>query len=114
MKQLFKPLFFIFLVVLLFACEDRTPAEHLIPEWIKPRLIELENSGDCFGCTLQQSTYNGEFYYHLYCSYWSCSHCEVYRYNGSLVEWSEEFPLSDWLENRTQLDILWQCGDELE
>ena len=55
-----------------------------------------------------------EFYYHLYCSYWSCSHCEVYSYDGTLVEWSEEFPLSNWLENRTQLDILWQCGDELE
>lgn len=109
-----KLLILLFVAIVVTSCENREPAEHLIPEWINPRLIELENTDACHGCTLQQSTYNDEFYYHLYCSYWSCSHCEVYRYDGTLVEWSEDFPLSDWLENRTQLNILWQCGDELE
>lgn len=114
MKRSLQLSLFFFAIILLFSCKEREPVEPRIPDWLKPRLEELENSGDCNGCTVQQSTYKGEYYYHLYCSYWSCSHCEVYYYNGTLVEWSEEFPLGNWLENRTKIDILWQCGDEIE
>lgn len=96
------------------SCQDREPDPLVIPDAIKPRLEELSNSGECHGCTVQQSIYNDEYYYHLYCSYWSCSHCEVYHHDGTLVEWSEEFTLSEWLENRHQMVILWECGDELE
>lgn len=103
--------FLLFLIA--FSCENREPAEPTIPDWLKPRLEELVKSGDCHGCTLQQSTYNEGLYYHLYCSYWSCSHCEVYDEDGNLIEWSNEFPLSNWLENRTKLVILWQCGDPM-
>lgn len=109
-----KKFFFILVVFIVsISCEDRTPVEPTIPNWLEPRLEELENSGECYGCTVQQSTYNDELFYHLYCSYWSCSHCEVYHFNGTLVEWSEEFSLGDWLENRQQISILWECGDEL-
>ncbi len=97
----------------LVSCEDRSVNEPTIPDWLKPRLEELETSGVCLGCTVQRSTYNNEYFYDVYCSYWSCLYCEVYSNDGTVVEWSESFPLSDWLENRTRLLILWECGDEL-
>lgn len=107
-------LLLLFIAVTIVSCEDREPEEHIIPNWLKLRLQELESSGDCHGCTVQRSTYKEEIFYHLYCSHWSCSHCEVYRYGGVLVEWGEEFPLSEWLTERKKIEILWQCGDTLE
>jgi hypothetical protein len=102
-----------FIVISAVSCENREQAPKIVPSWLQPRLEELENSGNCYGCSVQRSTYENEYYYHLYCSYWSCSHCEVYRQDGTIVEWSEEFPLSSWLEKRQQVILIWKCGDEI-
>lgn len=99
----------IFFLFFLISCEEKEQVEYNIPNWLKQRLETMESSDSCTGCTVQRSTYNKEYYYHLYCSHWSCSHCEVYRYDGTLVEWGEKLSLAEWLENRTQLEILWEC-----
>lgn len=106
-------LLFILLAVLVFvSCENREPDPVIVPDWLELRLIELENSGDCYGCTVQRWTYKEEFFYHLYCSYWSCSDCEIYRYDGSLVDW-ELIDHVDFDANKARPEIIWQCGDEL-
>ncbi len=109
-----RKLIYISLFVISFvSCENREPENPEIPSWLLPRLTELSDSTSCEGCTLQRSTFNSLYYYDLYCNTSSCVYCEVYDYRGDLVEWGEDFPLSDWLENRTKVIILWECGDEL-
>jgi len=108
-----KALLIFFLGLALFSCENREPNPIVVPDWIKPRLQELENSGDCFGCTVQRWTYNDEFFYHVYCGYWSCSDCEIYHYNGDLVVWGEDIDPVDFNANKSRPKIIWECGDDL-
>ena len=109
-----KKFFYIFFLLLAFvSCEDREPDPVLVPEWLKPRLEELENSGDCFSCSVQRWTYNDEFFYHVYCGYWSCLECEVYRYNGDLVTWDGDVDHAGFTQNKRRPMKIWECGDEL-
>ncbi|WP_320110753.1 hypothetical protein [Draconibacterium orientale] len=110
-----RKLFYIMLFFLaLLSCEDREPEPIVVPNWLKPRLVELENSGECYGCRVQRWTYNGEYFYHLYCDYWSCSNCEVYKSNGTLVEWGVTADPVDFEANKYRPTIVWECGDELD
>jgi len=103
----------LFLVVAFVACEDREPDPIIVPEWLKSRLLELENSGDCYDCKVQRWTYNEEFFYHVYCGHWSCLECEIYRYNGDLVTWVDDIDHADFAENKGRPLVIWKCGDEL-
>lgn len=103
-------LFFVALTIL--SCEEREPDPILVPEWLHPRLQELEAGGDCFGCTVQRWTYNEEYFYHLYCSYWSCSDCEIYHHDGRPVDW-ELIDRVDFNANKYRPVKVWECGDEL-
>ncbi|MCY1720292.1 hypothetical protein OU798_08050 [Prolixibacteraceae bacterium Z1-6] len=111
LKSLFFYVLFVFAIV---SCEDRTPEEVVVPSWLTPRLIELEESGDCFGCTVQRWTYKNEYFYHLYCGFWSCLDCEVYRVNGDHVVWGEDIDHADYDQNKHRPVKIWECGDELE
>jgi len=102
-----------FLAFFLINCEERETEEVIIPAWMKVRLTELQESGECNGCILQRWTYNEQYYYHLYCSYWSCSNCEVYRYNGDKVVWGEFIDPADYEQNKHRPIKLWECGDEI-
>ncbi|QIA09781.1 hypothetical protein [Draconibacterium halophilum] len=108
-----KALLMLFLGLALVSCEDREPEPILIPEWLKPRLTELESSGECYGCQVQRWSYNEEYFYHLYCGYWSCSDCEVYHYDGRRVEWGATADPVDFNENKHRPVLVWECGDEL-
>ncbi|MEN8117771.1 MAG: hypothetical protein ABFS16_12370 [Bacteroidota bacterium] len=109
MKQTIKLLYLAsFLSLLFISCEERVPAEVVIPAWLQPRIEELESSEHCNICEVQRSTYLEEHYFHVYCGHWSCMYCEVYHYDGRLVDW-EETSLTDFLENRTNLKIIWEC-----
>ena len=101
------------LAIVVVSCEDREPEAVIVPEWLKPRLEELENSGNCFGCQVQRWTYNDEYFYHVYCGYWSCSNCEIYNYNGDLVVWGEGIDHLDFDNNKKRPIKVWECGDEL-
>ncbi|HPF52860.1 MAG TPA: hypothetical protein PK335_14865 [Draconibacterium sp.] len=98
------------LFVLLISCQDREAAPVTIPVWLEPRIQELEASG-CYGCSVTRYTYNDEFYYHVYCNYWSCSNCETYHYNGDLVDWSVT-SYADFYQNKTRPIILWECAKD--
>ncbi len=109
-----KKIFYILVLVMAFvSCENREPLTVETPEWLTPRLLELENSGDCHGCTVQRWTYDDQFYYHVYCSYWSCLDCEVYHYDGKLVVWGETVDQADYEANKHRPEKIWECGDEL-
>lgn len=109
-----KFLYISLIIVALLACEDREPEPIIVPEWIEPRLAELENSGECDGCQVQRWTYNEEYFYVLYCSYWSCLNCEVYHYDGTLVEWGETVDPVDFDINKHRPIKIWECDDELD
>lgn len=106
-------LFLNILIVAFISCEDREPDPIIVPEWLKPRLEELEDSGNCFDCKVQRWNYNDEFFYTVYCGFWSCAECEVYRYNGDLVTWVDDIDHADYAQKKDRPLIVWKCGDEL-
>lgn len=106
MNRVFIVVVFILLVC---ACEEREVQDPQVPEWLQPRVTELENSGECFGCTLRRITFQDRFYFHIYCSYWSCSHCEVYEEDGTLVDW-KKMDFNEFLTEQTSPVILWECA----
>ena len=61
------------------SCEKEDTPNTEIPEWLQPRIEELENFDFCFDCSLTQITYQDEYYYHIYCGLWSCMYCELYQ-----------------------------------
>lgn len=98
------------LLFLFISCnEDETPQKE-IPEWIQPIIENLDNSGECYGCSLAEINYNNKTYYHLYCSYWSCMYCNLYDSNGNTVEWETE-DFSSFLTNKSDDVVIWRCGD---
>ncbi|WP_303921760.1 hypothetical protein [Draconibacterium sediminis] len=109
-----KLLYIALFIVAMLACEDREPEPIIVPSWMKAQLAELEDSGNCYGCRVQRWTYNEEYFYHLYCDYWSCSNCEVYHNNGTLVEWGVTVDPVDFDSLKYRPTIVWECGDELE
>lgn len=109
MKRL---IFIAFLFLAFVACEDREPEPVIVPDWLKPRLTEFESSEDCMACKVQRWTYKEEYFYRVYCSYWSCLDCEIYRYDGTLVDWTL-IDHADFDANKSRPMIIWECGDEL-
>ena len=97
-------------ILIAFSCEDEIQPRNtpIIPVWLETRIAELEAESNCNGCVAKQINIEQEIYYHVYCNHWSCSHCEVYMPDGSLVNWEEQ-SLSDFLQNQTRSIILWKC-----
>ncbi|WP_347838899.1 hypothetical protein [uncultured Draconibacterium sp.] len=109
-----RKIFYISLfIVALVACEDREPEPIIVPNWLKPQLSELESSGNCVGCRVQRWTYNEEYFYHLYCDYWSCLDCVMFHYDGTPVEWGVTVDQADFYDKRHRPQLIWECGDEL-
>lgn len=98
------------LILALAACEDREPQPITTPVWLESRIAELESS-ECPGCNIQRYTYNEEYYYHVYCNFWSCSDCEIYNYNGAEVDW-EIIDKADFMQNKQRPILIWECKIE--
>jgi hypothetical protein len=99
-----------FLLLLFISCEKEESLNTEVPEWLQPELEELEKSGKCYDCSVTRITFENEFYYHLYCGYWSCRYCKLYNKNGKLVDWSDT-KFSDFLENEKDETVIWYCSD---
>lgn len=98
--------------IALSACEDREPEKLVVPDALKSRLIELEQSGNCNNCLLQRWTYKEDYYYHLNCGDSPCLDCEVYLFDGTLVDWTKVDRV-DYEANKHRPEKIWECGDEL-
>lgn len=110
-----QKLFYIALfIVALMACEDREPEPIFVPNWIKPQLVELENSGSCNGCKVQRWTYNEEYIYYFYCDDQSCLDCGYFHYDGTSIEWGVTVDHADFDANKHRPVLVWECGDELD
>ena len=100
-----------FLAVILFliSCQKEEVVVSQVPDWFVPIIQNLENSGQCFDCSITRITYNNKTYYHLYCGLWSCMYCNLFDSQGNLVEWKEgEF--DDFLKNKKDDTVIWQCN----
>ncbi len=100
--------FISFLFIFLVSCEKEETPNSEIPEWLEPRIEELENSKLCWGCSITRYTYHNEFYYNIYCGYMSCFFCELYDDNGELV--CEDFDFEDFIANKKDEVIIWGCS----
>jgi len=101
--------FLVLFSAFLFSCDKDESPNPEIPNWIKPRIEELENSGQCFGCNVTRYTYKNEYYYSVYCGYWSCMFCEVYNSTGQNLQELDNFAFEDFISNRNNEIILWSC-----
>ncbi len=109
-----KPIIiFSFLFLFILACKkEETHVNKDIPDWLLPKIESLENSGHCYDCSVTRITFNEEFYYHLYCGYWSCMYCQLYDKNGKLIDWANE-KYSDFISKKKDEIVIWKC-DGLE
>ena len=106
MKNLYLILF---LLIFIASCEKEDTPNIEIPDWLQPRIEEIENSEHCFDCSLTRITYQKEYYYNIYCLYSSCAYCELYSDNGKLVREIEGFNFEDFLTNKKDEVVLWSC-----
>ncbi|MBN1820972.1 MAG: hypothetical protein JXR31_09165 [Prolixibacteraceae bacterium] len=102
---------FLTLLFFAFSCGNNESEDDLLNEELPVWLSEIVNSNEeCYSCFVTKYSYNNNFYYHYYCGYWSCSHCRIYNDKGELVYGTID--LADFLENSSEIGIIWQCpGD---
>lgn len=107
-----KPYFLLLLIVIIFcSCSKDEISESEIPEWLEPRIEELENTEQhCWSCNITRYTYNDEFYYNIYCGYWSCMYCKFYNSEGTLVSELSEFDFNNFIANKQGEIIIWECA----
>ena len=105
-----KSVLLIIFILLIVSCDKEESPSPEVPDFLRPQIEELENSGECYGCTITKISYNNSFYYHLYCGYWSCMYCNLYDNKGDQVQWAQE-EFSDFLEHKTDEEVIWKCGD---
>jgi len=104
-----RKLHFILIILLLsIACEKREAAPVETPDWLQPRIEELEATG-CDGCSIIRYTYKEEFFYQVLCNSWSCIDCELYHYNGDPVVWGEYMNHADFDQNKDRPIKIWEC-----
>lgn len=109
MKPFYLILIFAFF---LFSCDKDEIPDSEIPEWLEPRIEELKTSEQhCWSCNITRYKYNDNYYYNVYCGYWSCMFCEFYDSNGKLVDESEDFNFEDFLTNKKEETIIWSCSN---
>ena len=97
-----------FFAFLFFSCNKEEATETTIPEWFWPAIEELEKSGDCYGCSITQITYEKCTYYNLYCGFWSCMYCNLFDSEGNHINWeTEEF--NKFLSEKKDERIIWEC-----
>lgn len=105
-------LFLISTFLLLFiSCKKEESQVAEVPEWFLPQIAELENSNQCFGCTITMITYNSATYYDLYCSYWSSLYQHLYDSEGNQIEWDNIEDFNDFIAHKRDEKIIWKCGD---
>ena len=101
------------LLFLFISCEkEETPVAE-VPEWFRPQIEEMENSNQCFGCTITKLTYKDSTYYDLYCSYWSTRYRHLYDSEGNHIEWDNIEDFNDFYANKKDETIIWKCGDKI-
>jgi hypothetical protein len=106
-----KSIFILFLFSLFFfSCNKEETPEPEIPQWLNTKIEEFENTEQhCWSCEITRYTYNNEFYYNLYCSYWSCMFCQFYNQNGQLVSEIETFDFEDFNSSSKDEKVIWNC-----
>lgn len=97
-----------FLFIFIVSCEKEETVNSDIPEWLEPRIEELENSDLCEICSISKSIFQNKPYYHVFCGHWSCINCEVYDSTGKLVDWSE-IDIVSFAESQKESIIIWSC-----
>ena len=102
--------FVLFLFIFLVSCEKEDTPNIKIPDWLEPRIEELENWEHCYGCRLTRITFKNEYYYNVSCVFWSCgAYCELYDKNGRLVNEMDNFSFDDFITNKKDEVVLWSC-----
>ena len=106
-----KPFYFLLLFTFfLFSCDKEETPDPEIPEWLQSRIEEFENTEEhCWSCEITRYTYNNEFYYNLYCSYWSCGFCHFYNQHGQSVSDIETFNVEDFHSSSKDEKVIWSC-----
>ena len=102
--------FVLFLFIFLVSCEKEETTNSDIPEWLEPRIEELENSEHCNWYLIDRYLYKGEYYYDVVNSMINCILCEVYDSHGNLVNFDGNGQ-TDFLDNRKNRKTIWICPD---
>ncbi len=100
--------FISFLLLFLISCEKEDTPNTEIPDWLQPRIEELENSEQCHFYSISRDTYKNQFYYDILNIAVNCILCEVYDAQGNLVEWGSDVKM-DFLNNRKGRVGIWHC-----
>ncbi|NQU53186.1 MAG: hypothetical protein HQ522_11680 [Bacteroidetes bacterium] len=108
--------YFCFLLLFTFfliSCEEEEETPDIeIPEWLEPRIEELENWEACATCSVKRYTFKGEYYYTVSCGIWSCSFpCELYNEQGHRIQNEDQFDINNFRNNKINETEIWRCQD---
>lgn len=81
--------FLVFLLFIFFACKKDQSENR--PDWLSDKVSEVISSEDiCYITTVSVFEYNKNYYYNIYCGFWSCLYCHLYDANGNKPDWDDE------------------------
>ena len=63
------------------------------------------------GSKVYRHTWHYNYVYYIYVGLSSCAYCEVYYENGSIVKFTNDNMLQDYLNNRKNEKLIWEWKD---
>jgi len=77
------------------------------PRWVEELIEDMETNPYYSYSVLSRYAWDNHFYYEIFNPISSCAYCDVFDYKGNRINW-EEYDLEDYLQNRTDMVIIWR------
>lgn len=95
---------------MLLSCQKEEFLDSEIPQWLKPRIEEINNSDQCKLYFVDRYMYKNKYYYDVVNTGINCILCEVYDSQGNLVNFEENEDIV-FLNKRYDRKTIWICPD---
>ncbi len=77
-------------------------------QWLKVKIESLEANPDYWGSKVYRYEYKSNFVYHIMIPISSCAYCELYRSDGSKIQFTSDGMFHDFLNNKKNEVLIWE------
>ena len=105
-----------FLLITILSCQSKVVEQNNYdfkrdnPEWLKTKIYSIAKSGDEYyhGTVVNRYKWNDTLIYEFDTPLNSCKLCEVYYFNGTKTNFSDDSLVQNYLTTRTDKFIVWK------
>lgn len=109
---MFKMIFLSFFLFIAFqSCQNSVESvyhEKDTLQWLNLKIESLAVHPDYVGSKVYRYEWNSNFVYHIMIPISSCAYCELYKSDGSKIQFTNDEMFSDFLKNKKNEVLIWE------